>query len=70
MQRGAQAPELKQAFEAHNAETEVHVERLQQVFEIIGKRAQGKPAPQSMASSRKARTPLRVQGHACASMPV
>ena len=45
MQRGAQAPELKQAFETHKAETEGHVERLQQVFEIIGKRAQGKTCP-------------------------
>ena len=45
MQRGAQAPELKQAFEKHKAETEGHVERLQQVFEIIGKRAQGKTCP-------------------------
>ena len=45
MQRGAQAAELKQAFETHKAETEGHVERLQQVFEIIGKRAQGKTCP-------------------------
>ena len=45
MQRGAQAPELKQAFETHKAETEGHVERLQQVFDIIGKRAQGKTCP-------------------------
>ena len=40
---GAQnSPELKAAFEKHRDETEVHVERLQQVFEIFGKRAQGK----------------------------
>ena len=45
MQRGAQSPELKQAFETHKAETEGHVARLQQVFEIIGKRAQGKTCP-------------------------
>ena len=45
MQRGARAPELKQAFEKHKAETEGQVERLQQVFEIIGKRAQGKTCP-------------------------
>ena len=45
MQRGAEAPELKQAFEKHKAETQGHVERLQQVFEIIGKRAQGKTCP-------------------------
>ena len=45
MARGAEAPELKQAFQNHKSETEVHVERLQQVFEIIGKRAQGKTCP-------------------------
>ena len=45
MARAAQAPELKAAFEKHKEETEGHVERLQQVFEIIGKRAQGKTCP-------------------------
>ena len=45
MARGAQSPKLKQAFETHKNETETHVERLQQVFEIIGKRAQGKTCP-------------------------
>ncbi len=45
MQRGTQAAELKQAFEQHKAETEGHVERLQQIVEIIGKRAQGKTCP-------------------------
>jgi ferritin-like metal-binding protein YciE len=42
MEKGAVSPELKAAFEKHRGETEVHVDRLQQVFEIIGKRAQGK----------------------------
>jgi ferritin-like metal-binding protein YciE len=42
MQRAAQAAELKTAFEKHQQETESQIERLQQVFEIIGKRAQGK----------------------------
>ena len=45
MQRGAQSPELKKAFEEHKAQTEGHVERLQQVFELIGKRPQGKTCP-------------------------
>ncbi|MFG1397983.1 YciE/YciF ferroxidase family protein [Roseixanthobacter pseudopolyaromaticivorans] len=45
MARGAQLPELKAAFEKHRDETEVHVERLQQVFEILGKRPQGKTCP-------------------------
>ncbi|MBW9052089.1 ferritin-like domain-containing protein [Rhizobium mesosinicum] len=42
MARAAQSTELKAGFEKHREETEGHVERLQQVFEIIGKRAQGK----------------------------
>jgi ferritin-like metal-binding protein YciE len=42
MARAARAPELKAAFEKHREQTEGHVERLQQVFELIGKRAQGK----------------------------
>lgn len=42
MARAAASPELKAAFEKHRGETEGHVERLQQVFELMGKRAQGK----------------------------
>ncbi|MEZ2132621.1 MULTISPECIES: ferritin-like domain-containing protein [unclassified Sinorhizobium] len=42
MARGAQSAELKAAFEKHRDQSEGHVERLQQVFELIGKRAQGK----------------------------
>ncbi|HQS11341.1 MAG: hypothetical protein B7Y12_14985 [Rhizobiales bacterium 24-66-13] len=42
MQRAAQSPDLKSAFEKHRQETEGQIERLQQVFELIGKRAQGK----------------------------
>ena len=42
MARAAQSPDLKAAFEKHKEETEGHVERLQQVFDIFGKRAQGK----------------------------
>ncbi|GAA4133753.1 ferritin-like domain-containing protein [Aminobacter aganoensis] len=45
MARGASSQELKAAFEKHRDQTEGHVERLQQVFELIGKRAQGKTCP-------------------------
>ncbi|MFH1796452.1 MAG: ferritin-like domain-containing protein [Pseudomonadota bacterium] len=45
MARGAQSEKLKAAFEKHRDETEGQVERLQQVFEIFGKRAQGKTCP-------------------------
>jgi ferritin-like metal-binding protein YciE len=45
MAKGAQAADLKAAFEKHRDETEQQVERLQDVFEILGKRAQGKNCP-------------------------
>ena len=42
MMKAAQSPELKKAFEKHRSETEGQIERLQQVFDIFGKRAMGK----------------------------
>jgi ferritin-like metal-binding protein YciE len=42
MARAAQSEELKAAIEKHKDQTEGQIERLQQVFEILGKRAQGK----------------------------
>jgi ferritin-like metal-binding protein YciE len=38
----ARSKELKSAFESHLKETENHVTRLEQVFESIGKKANGK----------------------------
>lgn len=45
MAKAAQSPELVAAFEKHEAETEIQIERLEQVFEILGKRPQGKTCP-------------------------
>ncbi len=45
MARSAQSPDLKAAFEKHKDETEGQIERLQQIFEMMGKRAQGKTCP-------------------------
>ncbi|MGU3400962.1 ferritin-like domain-containing protein [Brucellaceae bacterium D45D] len=42
MARAANDDKLRQAFEKHHDETEGHIERLQQCFELLGKRAQGK----------------------------
>jgi ferritin-like metal-binding protein YciE len=42
MAKAAESKELKQAFETHREETQGQVERLEQVFEILGKRASGK----------------------------
>ena len=45
MAKAAQSDELRQAFETHRTETEGQVERLDRVFEILGKRAAGKNCP-------------------------
>jgi ferritin-like metal-binding protein YciE len=42
MAKAAQHPQLKKAFEKHLTETEGHVQRLEQVFGILGKKPQGK----------------------------
>jgi ferritin-like metal-binding protein YciE len=42
MAKAAQSDELRAAFEKHHAETEGQVERLEQVFGLIGKKAHGK----------------------------
>lgn len=42
MARAARNPDLKAAFETHEEETQNQVERLTQVFDLIGKRPRGK----------------------------
>ncbi len=42
MQKAATTGELKSAIEEHITQTEGHVERLEQVFEMMGKKAQAK----------------------------
>ena len=42
MAKAAQSPDLKAGFEKHLQETEGHVERLEQIFDIIGTPARGK----------------------------
>src|ERR1700761_8633266 len=41
----ASDPQLKQGFQTHLRETENHVKRLEQVFELTGKKAQGVDCP-------------------------
>ncbi len=45
MAKGADGKEVRAAFEKHLAETEAQVERLEQVFELIGVAARGKTCP-------------------------
>lgn len=42
MAKAAQSPELKAGFEQHLQETEGHVDRLEQIFEMLDKPARGK----------------------------
>ena len=42
MAKAATSPELKAGFEQHQEETQGQIERLEQVFELIGKPARGK----------------------------
>ena len=43
MAKAADSDELRQAFETHRDETEGQIARLDQVFEMLGKPARGKP---------------------------
>ena len=42
MAEAANNPKLKEAFEKHLQQTEVHVERLKKAFEFLGEKAQAK----------------------------
>src|SRR5215207_3625812 len=42
MRKAASNDELKAAFEKHHGETQEHINRLEQVFEIVEKKPQGK----------------------------
>lgn len=45
MAKKASSSKLSRAFEAHLQETETHVERLEQIFDLIGKSPRGKTCP-------------------------
>jgi ferritin-like metal-binding protein YciE len=42
MMKASTSPELAAAFEKHTEETQVHIERLEKVFELLGEKASGK----------------------------
>ena len=43
MAKAAESEELRQAFQTHREETEQQIERLEEVFELVGKPARAKP---------------------------
>lgn len=42
MKKSATSPELVEAFEKHTEETQTHIQRLEQVFELLGEKPAGK----------------------------
>lgn len=45
MAKAAQSPALKAAFQKHHGETQVHVQRLEDIFGVLGETARGKRCP-------------------------
>ena len=48
MAEAAKHPKLKEVFEKHLVQTQGHVERLRQVFELLGEKAESKPCKAMM----------------------
>jgi len=48
MAQAANHPKLREAFEKHLAQTQIHVERLQKVFDLLGEKASAKPCKAMM----------------------
>jgi len=48
MAQAAKHPRLREGFEKHLAQTQIHVERLQKVFELLGEKASPKPCKAMM----------------------
>jgi ferritin-like metal-binding protein YciE len=42
MSKAATSPELKAGFDQHTEETQGHIDRLEQIFDLLGKPARGK----------------------------
>lgn len=55
MAKAAKSPKLKEAIQKHLAETEGHVERLQEAFELLGEKQKGKPCKGMMGLVQEGR---------------
>ena len=56
LQRAANSEELQQAFQEHTEVTNEHVSRLEQVFEMLGKKAQAKKCEAMEGITKEAQT--------------
>ena len=62
MVEAAHNPQLKQCFSTHLAQTETHVERLKQAFELLGEKAQPKPCKAMMGLIAEAEETISEAG--------
>ena len=64
MAKESATPQLKEAFETHRDETEQQVERLNQIFEAMGRPARGKTCEAILGHHRRGQgVHGRVQGN-------
>jgi len=56
MKKASSTEELEDAFENHSKQTERHIQRLEKVFQLIGKSAEGKKCEAIEGLLREART--------------
>lgn len=59
LQEAASTEELKEAFEDHLHQTRRHVSRLEKVFEILGKKAEGKKCEAMTGITKEAETVIK-----------
>lgn len=60
--KAASSQELKDAFQGHLAQTRNQIDRLKSVFELLGKRAQGKPCKGMQGIAEEAQEKLQEGG--------
>jgi ferritin-like metal-binding protein YciE len=59
LSKSASSPELQQAFQQHLQQTEQQVSRLEQVFELVGKKAQGVKCEAMAGLTKEAETMIQ-----------
>jgi manganese catalase len=62
MAAAAHNPKLKEAFEKHLAQTQGHVDRLKQIFEMLGEETQSKPCKAMMGLIEEGEETIREGG--------
>jgi ferritin-like metal-binding protein YciE len=64
MKEAAHNTELKTAIADHHRETQNHVERLKQIFKVLGKEPQSETCPAMQGLIKEAREMVQAQGDA------